>query len=208
MDRESESARAQVEQFKRDRWPYIIGHVGATLALIGVAWTSADHNGLLLFGVVHHLATWILALGFFLPLRSKGTDLYSSRWHRVVCWRRRFVCNAWGAPDSNTGCGDKPACPLHHHQLFLGTHCHNIGYGFLLLQCCCAGGVEDLQWTSRTHFTAYRSSQSSGDRRTGCRHRPPHWARQSTRAEASRRHDTEQRSHRAVLRRQQVQRDQ
>ena len=67
MDLEAESRRAKVEQFKRDRWPYIIGHVGATVSVIAIAWTTADHNSLLWFGVFHHLATWLLALTFYLP---------------------------------------------------------------------------------------------------------------------------------------------
>ena len=71
MDHKEESLRAQVEQFKRDRWPYVIGHVGATAAVIGLAWSTADHWGLFWFAVVHHLATWFLALTFYLPLRSK-----------------------------------------------------------------------------------------------------------------------------------------
>ena len=44
MDLEAESRRAKVEQFKRDRWPYTIGHVGATVSVIAIAWTTADHN--------------------------------------------------------------------------------------------------------------------------------------------------------------------
>ncbi len=71
MDRETEFARAQVDRFKRDRLPYVVGHVLATGALIGIAWACADHGSLLWFGVVHHFATWILALSFYLPFRNK-----------------------------------------------------------------------------------------------------------------------------------------
>lgn len=74
MDLEAESRRAKVEQFKRDRWPYTIGHVGATVSVIAIAWTTADHNSLLWFGVFHHLATWLLALTFYLPLRVKDVE--------------------------------------------------------------------------------------------------------------------------------------
>jgi len=74
MDHQAESMRAQVEQFKRDRWPYVIGHVGATAALITIAWTVADHQGLFWFGVAHHVATWVLALAFYLPLRGPSTN--------------------------------------------------------------------------------------------------------------------------------------
>ncbi len=74
MNHAEEIARAQVEQFKRDRWPYTIGHVGATAALIGIAWSAADLSGLIWFGVVHHLATWFLALSVYLPLRSKNVN--------------------------------------------------------------------------------------------------------------------------------------
>ena len=74
MDFEAESRRAQIEQFKRDRGPYVIGHVGATVFLIAIAWTTADHNSLLWFGVFHHIATWFLALTFYLPLRSKNIE--------------------------------------------------------------------------------------------------------------------------------------
>ena len=42
MDLEAESRRANIEQFKRDRWPYTIGHVGATVSVIAIAWTTAD----------------------------------------------------------------------------------------------------------------------------------------------------------------------
>ena len=38
MDRETELARAQVDRFKRDRLPYVVGHVLATVSLIGIAW--------------------------------------------------------------------------------------------------------------------------------------------------------------------------
>ena len=72
MDHKTESTRAQLEQFRRDRWPYAIGHVGATAALVGIAWTVADHNGLIWFAVAHHIATWVLALTLFLPIRSKS----------------------------------------------------------------------------------------------------------------------------------------
>ena len=71
MDRETELARAQVNRFKRDRLPYVVGHVLATVSLIGIAWACADHSSLLWFGVVHHLATWILAISFYLPFRNK-----------------------------------------------------------------------------------------------------------------------------------------
>ena len=73
MDRETEFARAQVQvdRFKRDRLPYVVGHVLATGSLIGIAWACADHGSLLCFGIVHHVATWILALSFYLPLRNK-----------------------------------------------------------------------------------------------------------------------------------------
>ena len=71
MDRETELARAQVDRFKRDRLPYVVGHVLATVSLIGIAWACADHGSLLWFGVVHHFATWILALSFYLPFRNK-----------------------------------------------------------------------------------------------------------------------------------------
>lgn len=71
MDREIEYARAQVDRFKRDRLPYVIGHVLATVSLVGIAWAVVDHSSLLWFGVVHHLATWILALSFYLPFRNK-----------------------------------------------------------------------------------------------------------------------------------------
>ena len=69
MDNDAESTHA-VDQFKLDRWPYAIGHFGATLAIVAVAWPVADHNRLLWFGLAHHLATWVLALSFYLPLRS------------------------------------------------------------------------------------------------------------------------------------------
>ncbi len=72
MDQVAESTRAQLAQFKRDRWPYAIGHVGATLALICIGWSVADHNGLLWFGLVHHFATWILALSIYLPFRNQS----------------------------------------------------------------------------------------------------------------------------------------
>ena len=71
MEREIEYQRAQVERFKRDRMPYVVGHVMATLSLIGIAWSVADHRSLLWFGVVHHAATWVLALSFYLPLRNQ-----------------------------------------------------------------------------------------------------------------------------------------
>ena len=71
MDRETEFARAQVDRFKRDRLPYVVGHVLATVSLIGIAWASADHGSLLRFGVAHHFATWVLALSFYLPFRNK-----------------------------------------------------------------------------------------------------------------------------------------
>ena len=74
MDLEAESRRANVEQFKRDRWPYTIGHVGATVSVIAIGWTTADQNSLLWFGVFHHLATWFLALTVYLPLRSKDVE--------------------------------------------------------------------------------------------------------------------------------------
>ena len=74
MDYDVEFARSQLNQFKRDRWLYAIGHVGATAALITIAWTVADHSGLLWFGIVHHLANWVLALCFFLPLRSENVN--------------------------------------------------------------------------------------------------------------------------------------
>ncbi len=70
MHQKSEFTLAQVEQFKRDRWPYVIGHVGATAAVVGVSWPVADHQALLWFAVIHHISTWILAFTFFLPFRS------------------------------------------------------------------------------------------------------------------------------------------
>lgn len=72
MDLKAEFKQAQLEQFKRDRWPYAIGHVGATAALVGIAWPVADHSSLLCFAVVHHLATWFLALTLYLPLRRSN----------------------------------------------------------------------------------------------------------------------------------------
>jgi len=72
MDHASESARARLEQFKRDRLPYVIGHGLATIALIAIAWPVADHSALLWFGLAHHIANWVLALTFYLPLRSKN----------------------------------------------------------------------------------------------------------------------------------------
>ena len=74
MDRETEFARAQVDRFKRDRLPYVVGHVLATISLIGIAWACADHGSLLWFGVVHHFATWILALSFYLPFRNRRVN--------------------------------------------------------------------------------------------------------------------------------------
>jgi len=74
MDREIDYARAQVERFKRDRLPYVIGHVLATVSLVGIAWTFVDHTSLLWFGAVHHLATWILALSVYLPFRNKDVS--------------------------------------------------------------------------------------------------------------------------------------
>ena len=74
MDRETELARAQVDRFKRDRLPYVVGHVLATVSLIGIAWACADHGSLLWFGVVHHFATWILALSFYLPFRNRRVN--------------------------------------------------------------------------------------------------------------------------------------
>ena len=73
MHQKTELTRAQVEQFKRDRWPYVIGHVGATVSVVAVSWPTADHRALLWFALVHHLATWILGFTFFLPFRS-GTQ--------------------------------------------------------------------------------------------------------------------------------------
>lgn len=70
MHQQSELALVQVNEFKRDRWPYVIGHVGATLAVVGVSWPTADHGALLWFAVVHHISTWILAFTFFGPFRS------------------------------------------------------------------------------------------------------------------------------------------
>ena len=71
--------RAQVDRFKRDRLPYVVGHVLATVSLIGIAWACADHGSLLWFGVVHHITTWILALSFYLPFRNK-------RLSRIPLW--------------------------------------------------------------------------------------------------------------------------
>ena len=71
VDIDAEFERARIDQFRFDRWPHAIGHVGATAAVIAIAWTSADHGRLLWFGIAHHLATWVLAVSFFLPLRSK-----------------------------------------------------------------------------------------------------------------------------------------
>lgn len=79
MDREIEYSRAQVDRFKRDRLPYVIGHVLATVSLVGIAWAVADHSSLLWFGAVHHLATWILAFSFYLPLRN-------NRVSRIPLW--------------------------------------------------------------------------------------------------------------------------
>jgi len=72
MDLKAESALARVDQFKRDRWPYVIGHLGATAALITIAWPIAAPTALLWFGVAHLLATFILALAFFVPFRREG----------------------------------------------------------------------------------------------------------------------------------------
>ena len=71
MDFETESKRARIKQFKQDRWPYVIGHFGASAAVIGIAWSVADHGGLFWFAVTHHIASWIIALSLFLPLRRK-----------------------------------------------------------------------------------------------------------------------------------------
>ena len=71
MDFETETARAQLSQVKRDRWFYTIGHVGATAAVIGIAISVVDSNRLAWFGIAHLLATCILALGFYFPLRSE-----------------------------------------------------------------------------------------------------------------------------------------
>jgi len=65
-----ELTRLRVEQFKRDRWLYVGGHVGATLAVVAVAWTVADQTNLLWFAAIHHIATWFLAYAFFFPFRS------------------------------------------------------------------------------------------------------------------------------------------
>lgn len=73
MDLQAESSLAMLKQFKRDRWPYAIGHVGATLALVCIAWSVADHSALLWFGLVHHVASWIAALTLYLPLRGENT---------------------------------------------------------------------------------------------------------------------------------------
>ena len=70
MDHASESARARLDQFKRDRLPYVIGHGLATIALITIAWPVADHSALLWFGLAHHIANWVVALTFYFPLRS------------------------------------------------------------------------------------------------------------------------------------------
>jgi len=71
MDHEEEYAHAELVQFKRDRWLYATGHLGATASLICLAWTVADHKALLWFGVVHHVATWVLVLSIYLPLKSE-----------------------------------------------------------------------------------------------------------------------------------------
>ena len=73
MHQKSELTRVQLEQFKRDRWPYVIGHLGATAAVVGVAWPTADHGALVWFALAHHISTWILAFTFFAPFRS-GTQ--------------------------------------------------------------------------------------------------------------------------------------
>ena len=70
MHQQSELTLAQVEQFKRDRFPYVFGHLGATAAVVGIAWPTADHQALLWFAIVHHISTWILAFTFFRPFRS------------------------------------------------------------------------------------------------------------------------------------------
>ena len=75
MDIKSESMSAHIAQLKRDRWPYVIGHIGATLAVIGVAWAVADHTKLLWFGVAHLLSTWLLAAGLYFPLRAEQNNL-------------------------------------------------------------------------------------------------------------------------------------
>ena len=85
MDFETEATRAHIAQVKRDRWPYTIGHVLATVAVVSVAWNSADHAGLIRYGIVHLLATGVLALGFYLPLRSEpGRGLPLSTYAGVV----------------------------------------------------------------------------------------------------------------------------
>lgn len=93
MDFASESARAQLEQFKRDRPPYIIGHGLATIAMIGVAWPIADHNALMWFGLAHHIATWVLALTFYLPFRSAHVN-------RIPLWTYFGVILASGTLSS------------------------------------------------------------------------------------------------------------
>ena len=70
MDHAAESERARLDQFKRDRLPYVIGHGLATIALITIAWPVADHSALLWFGLAHHIANWVVALTFYFPLRS------------------------------------------------------------------------------------------------------------------------------------------
>jgi len=72
-------ASAQVDRFKHDRLPYVIGHGLATVSVVGIAWAVVDHNSLLWFGVVHHIATWILAFSFYLPFRNK-------RVNRIPLW--------------------------------------------------------------------------------------------------------------------------
>ena len=75
MDFEAESRRAQIEQFKRDRGPYVIGHVGATVFLIAIAWTTADHNSLLWFGVFHHIATLRSKARYVTPPEKSQSNL-------------------------------------------------------------------------------------------------------------------------------------
>jgi len=174
MDYEAESARAQLDQFKRDRWPYAIGHVGATAALVGIAWPVADHSSLLWFAVVHHLANWFLAITLYFPLRSKGVKrlplwtfigvvivnatlssaLLFDLTAAPVRWSSRFVRDARSTLDRFASCPDKPVASLCNHSILFGAHCCGPGHDVLLLQCRCCRCVEAFEWTKRTYFFA------------------------------------------------------
>lgn len=72
-DRRPEVARAQLAQFRLDRWQNIAGQFGTAPSLIAITWNWADHERLLVFGVIHHLVSWLLVATFVFPLRPAST---------------------------------------------------------------------------------------------------------------------------------------